>query len=199
MWEAACKYAVDEFVADGMVVSLGSGGMVARAIPYLAEKVSSGELKGCKFVANSVVSASEAAFAGLELSMAGEFDGWDVALQEADEVDSSDLSFIFGRWEPSMPSHPQIREALFGMSKAARVVALVPSERCLRIQLGGDLPVVIEGGDAWEDVAEEVDDCVLGDAEIWRRPADGSQGPADPRALGNPYVTEDGENILDVR
>ena len=97
-----------------------------------------------------------------------------------------------------MPSHPQIREALYGMSKAKTVVALVPSERCLKLQLGGELPVVIEGGEAWEDVAEEVDDCVIGDAEIWRRPADGSQ-PNDPRAVGNPYVTEDGENILDIK
>lgn len=99
-------------------------------------------------------------------------------------MDSADLSFIFGRWDPSMPSHPQvspgfpslltlwipascnrprrrqdthssqIREAIYGMNKAEKLVVLLAEEKRLTGQLGNALPVVIEGSDKWEDIAE---------------------------------------------
>ena len=37
------------------------------------------------------------------------------------------------------------------------------------LRLGGTLPVVVEDS-VWEDTAEEIDDIVLGDAEVWCAP-----------------------------
>lgn len=62
-------------------------------------------------------------------------------------------------------------------------------------RLGGALPVVIDADD-WEDTAEEIDDIFLGDAEVWRRSTEPSAGP---RGGSRPYVSPEGENILDIR
>jgi hypothetical protein len=35
--------------------------------------------------------------------------------------------------------------------------------------LSGALPVVVEG-EVWEEAAEEIDDLVIGDAEVWCAP-----------------------------
>jgi len=187
------RYVVDEHVVDGTTISLGSGRLIGLIVKYLAEKVSEGSLKDCTFVANNVVTASEAAFHGLRLDMPGSHDQWDVALQEVDEVDPADLSFIFGRGP-----NPQIRDALYGMEKARQTIVLVDDASKLKENLGGVLPVVIEGGDKWEEAAEEIDTMLLGEAEVWRRAAEGA-ATSDPRATSNPYVTEDGEYILDVK
>lgn len=45
------------------------------------------------------------------------------------------------------------------------------------------------------EIAEEIDDLFLGDAEVWRRP---SIGHADPFGGDFPVVTKDGHNVLDV-
>lgn len=39
-----------------------------------------------------------------------------------------------------------------------------------RGRLGNALPIVIEGGDDWEEAAEELDSMFLGDAEVWYAP-----------------------------
>jgi hypothetical protein len=41
-------------------------------------------------------------------------------------------------------------------------IQLVPLQR-------GTVPVAIVSGSEWEEVAEELDDTFLGDAEVWRR------------------------------
>ena len=44
-------------------------------------------------------------------------------------------------------------------------------ERQARGRLGNALPIVIEGGENWEEAAEELDSMFLGDAEVWYAPA----------------------------
>ena len=39
-----------------------------------------------------------------------------------------------------------------------------------RGRLGNALPIVIEGGEEWEEAAEELDSMFLGDAEVWYAP-----------------------------
>ena len=51
------------------------------------------------------------------------------------------------------------------MKKADRIVVLGAHPSRLVGHMGDVVPLVIEGGDAWEDIAEEVDDLILGDGE----------------------------------
>ena len=45
-------------------------------------------------------------------------------------------------------------------------------------------------------IAEELEDIWLGDAEVWRRPA---QGTANPLGGRNPYISPEGHTIVDIR
>eukprot|EP00983_Pelagomonas_calceolata_P027482 862997-Pelagomonas_calceolata.AAC.3 len=47
------------------------------------------------------------------------------------------------------------------------------------------------------ETAEEVDDLVVGDAEVSRRPLSGMSNP-DFRGGGHPYISDEGHNIIDI-
>lgn len=90
----------------------------------------------------------------------------DVMFAAVDEIDvlSPSLGFIFGRSaEPTQPQIPRFK----GVARKAKVfVALLDTEEKAVARLGNELPVVIEE-DEWEETAEEIDDIVVGEAEIW--------------------------------
>ena len=68
----------------------------------------------------------------------------------------------------------------------------------LFLPLGGKVPVAMryEDKEAFEELAEELDDVFLGDAEVWRR---GAELDANPRGGKNPYVSPDGKyTIIDL-
>ena len=68
----------------------------------------------------------------------------------------------------------------------------------LFLPLGGKVPVAMryEDKDLFEELAEELDDVFLGDAEVWRR---GAELDANPRGGKNPYVSPDGKyTIIDL-
>ena len=93
-------------------------------------------------------------------------------------------------------------------------------------RLGGDVPVFIDA-ENWEDVAEELDDALIGDAELWygthqyecvaqpgsiylsssvdlmSRMYDCRRRPisgtSEPRGGSQPYVSSSGEAIVDIR
>ena len=68
----------------------------------------------------------------------------------------------------------------------------------LFLPLGGKVPVAMryEDKDLFEELAEELDDVFLGDAEVWRR---GAELDANPRGGKNPYVSPDGNyTIIDL-
>lgn len=80
------------------------------------------------------------------------------------------------------------------MMKAAKQMVFIINERQFVGRLEGAVPVLIQQ-ENWLDVAEEIDDMFLGDAEVWRRPSSGEAGP-----LGgdNPLVSPEGHFVLDV-
>lgn len=66
------------------------------------------------------------------------------------------------------------------------------------LPLGGKVPVAMryEDKETFEELAEELDDVFLGDAEVWRR---GAELDANPRGGKNPYVSPDGNyTIIDL-
>jgi ribose 5-phosphate isomerase A len=68
----------------------------------------------------------------------------------------------------------------------------------LFLPLGGKVPVAMryEDKESFEELAEELDDVFLGDAEVWRR---GAELDANPRGGKNPYVSPDGKyTIIDL-
>ena len=60
--------------------------------------------------------------------------------------------------------------------------------------LRGSVPVEVAASE-WEEVAEELDDLFIGDAEVWRRSV---RGLTDPRGGSEPYVTPRGNYVLDL-
>eukprot|EP01025_Chloroclados_australasicus_P025753 TRINITY_DN2567_c0_g1_i16.p1 TRINITY_DN2567_c0_g1~~TRINITY_DN2567_c0_g1_i16.p1 ORF type:complete len:348 (+),score=63.64 TRINITY_DN2567_c0_g1_i16:127-1170(+) len=110
-------------------------------------------------------------------------------------ITSPGLTFVHGRRaEPAQPNIPRFRAAA---RKAAQFVAILHSEAQACSRLAGSLPVVIQN-EGWEEIAEEVDDIVLGDAEVWRRPSE-AKPDISPSGGDSPYVSPEGHAILDVR
>ncbi|CAD7699167.1 unnamed protein product [Ostreobium quekettii] len=189
---AAAVHVVDKYVRSGSVVALGTGQVTGNIFDYLKDCVDVKLLKDIKILPTSDVAASEAAFHGLPQTSIGETDEVDVLFQEVDEIDTASGTFISGR--QAEPHQPQLMKARLAAKRAKEVVALLQTETKAE-RLGGWLPVVIEG-DNWEDIAEEIDTIFLGDAEIWRRP---TEGTANPRGGNNPYLSPEGHNIIDIR
>lgn len=145
----------------------------------------------------SDVSAAEAAVLGVPLTTLDDAGGAvDLAIDVADALDPDSLAYIVGRGEngpqAGQPSLPRLRAMLAGA-----VEALVVAQRSAAAgRLRGAVPVVIEAGEAWEEVAEELDDIFLGDAELRRR---SNEVQANPRGGDSPVVTPEGYNIVDVQ
>lgn len=167
--------------------------IVGHAAEYLALQAARGALPGVVAVPSCAAAAAEAAFHGLAVSNLGDHPKVDVLLEQVDQIDVQENAFLKGiRAEPVQPDLPGL-VGLVGAS--ARVVALAAAGDAVP-RLCASLPVAIDA-DRWEEVAEELDDIFLGDAEVWRRPAEGT---ANPRGGHNPYVSPDGDHaIVDLR
>ena len=191
---AAASLTVDEFILSGDVVAVGPGELPAAVLSELAKRLESGGgLERVRVVAAGDAPAAEAAVAGVPQVQQSENATPDVAILQADEVDSGDLSFIACRHDDgassSSPSgsgsgalpQPQLARVAAAASAARRgAVALARSPLLLVDRLTGDVPVAVElelmpdgSGRDWEEAAEELDDEFLGDAPlgVWRRPA----------------------------
>ncbi|KAK9822915.1 hypothetical protein WJX74_004327 [Apatococcus lobatus] len=194
----AARRAVDEFVTSGQVLGLGHGTLVNYAIEYIAELLQLGELQRVNCIPGSDLTASEAAFQGVPLTALALVDQVDVMLTEADELDTSEhpMSFVTGRIQA--PQQPQLLKTRMLIDHSEKVVAILAREQKARGRLGNALPIVIEGGENWEEAAEELDSMFLGDAEVWRRPSS-SSGISNPRGEPFPYTSPEGHAILDVR
>jgi len=126
----------------------------------------------------------------------------DVLVVEADEVDDSsedEIWWIAGRGyngpQASVVDLQAVRDAV---NSCRNVVVLTRSGVGQR--LGGQLPVAIEGDELeWEEIAEEVDDLLVTDAEITRR---SNREEANTRGMPDPVIgkTRDGAStmLLDV-
>ncbi|XP_021298255.1 probable ribose-5-phosphate isomerase 4, chloroplastic isoform X7 [Herrania umbratica] len=192
----AAKHTVDTFVKSGMVIGLGSGQASGMAIEYLGRQLRAGALKDLVGIPTSVVSASEAAKAGIPLgeyenSSQGCFLQIDFAFDDVDIIEEGTLISVIGRRR--LQGEESIIQEKLVLSIADQLVFMV-KEDLYKCGLEGSIPVLVESLN-WLETAEEIDDLFLGDAEVWRRPSVGHAGP-----LGGdfPLVTTEGHNVLDV-
>eukprot|EP00850_Spirogloea_muscicola_P006827 SM000033S12348 [mRNA] locus=s33:378407:381735:+ [translate_table: standard] len=187
----AARQTVDLFVKSGTAVGLGSGRASCMAIEYLGQKLRAGELRGVKGVPMSSLCATEAAKSGVPLTSLEACPQLAFAFDDADLVQEGTLYAIIGRKGVPGGEPMATRKAI---ARAAAQLVLIIDEGKFVERLSGSVPVLIKQDD-WLDTAEEVDDCFLGDAEVWRRP---SQGEAGPMGGDNPLVTEQGHYVLDL-
>ncbi|XP_017979461.1 PREDICTED: probable ribose-5-phosphate isomerase 4, chloroplastic isoform X1 [Theobroma cacao] len=192
----AAKHTIDAYVKSGMVIGLGSGQASGMAIEYLGQQLRAGALKDLVGIPTSVVSASEAAKAGIPLgeyenSSQGCFLQIDFAFDDVDIIEERTLISVIGRRR--LQGEESIIQEKLVVSMADQLVFMV-KEDLYKCGLEGSIPVLVESLN-WLETAEEIDDLFLGDAEVWRRP---SIGHADPLGGDFPLVTREGHSVLDV-
>ena len=155
-------------------------------------------MQNVRCIPSSDVSASEAAFLGVPLTTIDDVNGnVDLMIDVADELDLDTLAYIVGRGEngpqANQPSLPRVRQLLTAARDRIVIADVATSGR----RLGGSIPVLIDADEEmWEDIAEELDDIFLGDAEIRRRSINPVAGP---RGGPNPVITTDGNFMLDIQ
>jgi len=202
------KYFVDTYVQDGTTVGVGTGPVVTMVIEELGARLKDGKLKGIKCVTAGQVSASECAFQGLPMAYLSDGAAVDVVVEEVAQVDIEQPGMPFVPWcadiECNTASQPQLVTTRKLLRTGAKRIIIADSVRKVRAdRLEGALPVVIacgEDGSAWEETAEELDDIFLGDADLWRRPANAEEAEdTDPRGGKNPLVAADGTTVVDIR
>lgn len=162
------------YVRSGMILGLGSGSTSAYFIALLGERLQRGELTGVVGVPTSEASAAQARALGIPLTTLADYPHLDLAVDGADEVDSS-LNLIKGL------GRALLREKIVE-THADRFV-VVADESKLVPHLGrGPLPVEIVSFSAdahvrWLNTL----DCR---AELWRE------------ADGSPVVTDNGNYLV---
>lgn len=187
----AAKHTVDYFVKNGMLLGLGTGPASLAAISHIGHKLHTGALREIVGVPMSTFGASEAAKAGLPLKVFGDNMKLDFAFDDADSIQEGTLFAVIGR--KGMEGRESIIKEK-AIAKAANQFVFVVEETKFTQQLTGAIPVMIRQ-ENWLEIAEEIDDLFLGEAEVWRRPSFGEAGP-----LGGdfPLVTTEGHFVLDV-
>lgn len=145
---------------------------------------------------SSDVTASECAFYGVPLTTQDQlpYGSLTVFVDVADELDTSNgaLAYVIGRGENGpQGAQASITNAQVLASCAASKIVIAATETS---RLEGELPIEILADD-WEEIAEELDDIFVGDAELRRRSLD-PNAPA--RGGDRPVVTPEGTNIIDV-
>ncbi|KAK8612825.1 hypothetical protein V6N13_092961 [Hibiscus sabdariffa] len=187
----AAKHTIDTHVKSGMVIGLGSGQASAIAIQYLGRQIRAGAFECILGIPTSIVSASEAAKAGIPLGELENTPQIDFAFDDVDMIEERTLISVVGRQR--LQGEESIIQEKLVLSMADQLVFMV-TENQYKCGLEGSIPVVVESLN-WLETAEEIDDLFLGDAEVWRRP---SIGQAGPHGGDFPLVTKEGHNIIDV-
>uniref|UniRef100_A0A2P2K269 Putative ribose-5-phosphate isomerase 4ic n=1 Tax=Rhizophora mucronata TaxID=61149 RepID=A0A2P2K269_RHIMU len=139
----------------------------------------------------SVISASEAAKAGILLDQYQDSSQIDFAFDDADVIEEETLIAVIGRQK--LEGNESIIQQKSILNATNELVFMV-TDKQYKGGLDGSIPVLVQSLN-WMEAAEEIDDLFLGDAEVWRRPSIGQAGP-----MGGdfPVVTKEGLNILDV-
>lgn len=172
-WKRVAAEGAAKLVKKGMVVGLGSGTTVARAISVLAETK-----PDATFVPASSFTQQLASRLGLKLNSLDAREKLDLVLDGADEVDPN-FNLIKGR------GGAHTREKI--IASAARRVVIVVDRTKLVLRLGERSPVPVE---------------ILPSAREYttRRLAE-LEGEPKLRltSAGTPFVTDDGNYIVDVK
>ncbi|TYI23066.1 hypothetical protein ES332_A06G139000v1 [Gossypium tomentosum] len=158
----AAKHTIDTYIKSGMVIGLGSGQASAMAIKYLGHQIRAGAFKHKLGIPTSVVSASEAAKAGIPLGELGNSSQIDFAFDDVDIIEERTLISVIGCQR--LQGEESIIQEKLVLSMADQIVFMVTENQYKR-GLEGSIPVVIESLN-WLETAEEIDDLFLGDAEI---------------------------------
>ena len=164
-----------ELVRDGEVVGLGSGRAARAFVRALGSRVAAGlRIKG---VATSGATAELAATLGIPMSSLDDVEAIDVAIDGADEVDPK-LDVIKGL------GGALVREKIVAAA-ARRFVVLVSTEKLVdALGAHGTLPVEV---------------IPFGLAPVRRRLAALGLAGGPRFASGRPYITDNGNAILDCR
>ncbi|HZJ54843.1 MAG TPA: ribose-5-phosphate isomerase RpiA [Myxococcaceae bacterium] len=122
-------------VVSGMVVGLGTGSTAIHAVPALAQRLGSGELRNIRAVATSFQSTMLARELGIPLVGLEDIERIDIAIDGADEV-APDLTLIKGG------GGAQTREKI--IATLAVDFTVVVDEAKLVDRLGASRPVPVE-------------------------------------------------------
>lgn len=172
--EAAARASL-KFVHDGNVVGLGTGSTAAYAVRFLAEKVRAGlKIRG---IPTSSVTRELAQSLGIPLTTFDEVQQINVTIDGADEFDPQ-LHLIKGG------GGALLREKI--VASASRQVIIV-TDASKQVPVLGNFPLPVEVIKfAQPLVAKRI--AALGPAVKLRQDAN-----------GNPYVTDEGNHILDCK
>eukprot|EP00899_Mesostigma_viride_P009158 jgi/Mesvir1/18243/Mv09521-RA.1 len=187
--EKALMEVVSMYLENDMVLAVGGGLLSEGLLASMGARVAEGRLTGVKVIPMSVACKTLASMAGLETLSIGAATKVDLAVADAFTLADGTLDAIRGL-EPEDCLEKETRL----LPRVDKLMLLVMPD-AVRQQLGGVVPVVI-GKENWEEVAEALDDIFVGQASIWRRPAEGKV--TNPSGGNNPYVTEEGNYILDI-
>jgi ribose 5-phosphate isomerase A len=166
-----------EFVEDGMRVGLGTGSTAFWLVERLAERVRDEGLR-VRCVPTSRRTEEQARSLGIPLVSLGEAGGLDLAVDGADEIGPG-LALMKGG------GGALLREKLVA-SAARRFVVIADASKVVGVLGRFPLPVEVVPF-AWELTARRV--AAVTEAEALPRRAAG----------GEPYVTDNGNYILDCR
>ncbi len=173
---AAASAAASE-VCEGMVLGLGTGSTVTHFLDILGERIQDGDLGDVVGVPTSVRTASAAHAKGIRITNLEDHPVLDLTVDGADEVDPS-LNLIKGL------GGALLREKV--VAQSSQRVLIIVDEGKLVDRLGSDAPLPVEVVPfGWTTVRRHLSDrevqAVLREDE------------------GEPYVTDNGNYVLDCR
>ncbi|WRX27491.1 Ribose 5-phosphate isomerase [Theobroma cacao] len=143
---------IDAYVKSGMVIGLGSGQASGMAIEYLGQQLRAGALKDLVGIPTSVVSASEAAKAGIPLGEYENSSQIDFAFDDVDIIEERTLISVIGRRR--LQGEESIIQEKLVLSMADQLVFMV-KEDLYKCGLEGSIPVLVESLN-WLETAEEL-------------------------------------------
>jgi ribose 5-phosphate isomerase A len=175
---AAGEEAVARYVRDGMRLGLGTGSTAALMLEALAARIAAGELHGVAGVPTSDATAAACRRLGIPLTTLEETPRLDVVIDGADEIDPS-LDLIKGL------GGAHLREKV--VACAADLMVVVADEAKLVSHLGERAPLPVE----------VVTFALPVSGRLLR--GRGWEPTLRTKADGSPFVTDEGNAVLDCR
>lgn len=167
-----------EYVQSGMVLGLGTGSTAKFVLTGLAERLADGRLRDIAGVPTSEATAAMGRALGISIIALAEHPQLDLAIDGADEIDPA-LTLIKGL------GGALLREKVVAAS--AKRFLVIADESKLVEQLGTRAPLPVEVIEFALPLAERRL-AALGCSPTLRRAAD-----------GRPFITDEGNRILDCR
>jgi ribose 5-phosphate isomerase len=186
-----------------LVVALGSGDLVAGFLKHISRS-SDLSAEDMVFKSTSATTSQELTLLNLPVASGGVQSTVDVFVDQADQVhvmhnaQGSKVWYTIGAGSNGpQTSMTDVRAVKDTVANCPLTLVLTKSQDNGRLR--GQLPVIIkgdgEGEGSWEEIAEEVDDLFVVDAEMTRR---SHSAEANTRGYPDPVVTPDGNMILDI-